>query len=380
MDVKTAERVLAITNLVFIVFGVVGNLIAFALLMRPNVRKFSCMRYLAVLTLTDIGCLFTWNFTLVYSFFRGKKIEHENALLCRLFSFYCYFMLQTSSWMICSIGMDRIVTVLSVSKTNCLVRTAKNTRIVSLAVFLIFFLVNSPVLIFNAEPFNPPVVNGTRARSSREYTCYEPKAFFSVWDIEHIIVYSLLPFLVILIENLSLGVLTIRHSRQMQKHMKASYPSDRVFTISSPQSETTQSSTFRERLVQRFDKTKRVYRKRVNLLEGKAKDGALDVLKLQAKRNKRAQSKTSHVARLLLFLTISFLFTTVPYSTYYALRLDISSYELRTIIVGVLALLQYARHSANFLIYLLTSSVIKNEVKQMIGSLKRKYLWWLMSS
>lgn len=124
---------------------------------------------------------------------------------------------------------------------------------------------------------------------------------------------------------------------------------------------------FSNRLNQRFDKRKRIYRKNLDIRTIKSMDKSL---KTQAIRNKRIQSKGSHVTRLLMFLTVSFFFTTVPYSLFYALKLNIEfDVKTRNIVIGVLALLQYLRHAANFLIYLFTSSIIKNEMKTIFRSI-----------
>ncbi len=104
IQLKLIEKILFIINFLFIVLGTFGNLFTFAILMRKNVRKHSCMRYLAALSIIDLFCLYTWNFSLVYSVLHNKKIEHEGAIICRFFSFFCYFILQSSSWIICSIG------------------------------------------------------------------------------------------------------------------------------------------------------------------------------------------------------------------------------------------------------------------------------------
>lgn len=83
------------------------------------------------------------------------------------------------------------------------------------------------------------------------------------------------------------------------------------------------------------------------------------------------QNKSSQVQNLLLFLTISFFVSTLPYSMFYALRLNsfISNKEIKDIWTAVLSLLQYVRHSSNFLIYLLTSSIIYSELQIIIKEL-----------
>ena len=104
IDLKLIEHTLSTINMIVIVFGTIGNTLTLSILFRKNVYKHSCMRYLAALCLLDIFCLYTWNFSIVHSMFKRRKIEHEGALLCRIFSFYSYFILQASSWVICAIG------------------------------------------------------------------------------------------------------------------------------------------------------------------------------------------------------------------------------------------------------------------------------------
>ncbi|RNA21334.1 hypothetical protein BpHYR1_028645 [Brachionus plicatilis] len=94
------------------------------------------------------------------------------------------------------------------------------------------------------------------------------------------------------------------------------------------------------------------------------------------KMPRKLYSKGSHVANLLLFLTVSFFFTTVPYSMFYALKLNVTLNEKsKQAVVGFLTLLQYMRHSSNFLIYLLTSTILKNEVKILYGKLAKLFFW-----
>ena len=272
LEAKLVENILGLLNLSFIIIGTFGNLISFLILMRKNVRKHSCMRYLATLCLLDIFCLYTWNFSLVYSKYAGKKIEHEGAVICRIFSFFCYFILQSSSWIIVMIGMDRIITI-TVKKANKFSKLAKNTFIVTCSVLSVFFCFNFVVLVKNAEPINnkPDInkylINVTNSSSlvpTRTYSCYEPRALYIIWDIVHIVFYSILPFFIILVENAFLSYLTIKHAKKMKKHNKnLSYPvAARSLSIDLEIS--TRKISLAETIVQRLDKRKRVYRKSKN--------------------------------------------------------------------------------------------------------------------
>ena len=417
---RLVEQVLPVIMLSFIIFGTIGNILTFFLLIRQNVRKHSSMRYLAALCLVDTCCLYTWNFSGVYKFFMHKKIEHENEVACRLFSFFSYFILQASSWIIVAIGFDRLLTFVF-KKENTLTKLIHNTRFLIAFTLSIMFALNFVVLINNAAPtklklsfddINEKSLNVTLLLPTHKYTCYEPAQFFAIWDIIHIIMYSLLPFVIILIENVILAFLTMQHAKQMKKSFGASSVCGGTKSLASMLTRNNVTNGPRSAIginfetdgtieshsdsniqgfcarcwncvASLFDKRKRIYRKSVNLRKAEEKNDQesetfkknfTEVLLIQAKRNKKQQSKGSQVANLLLFLTLSFVICTVPYSTFYALKLNLNmDSPLRNIVINVLSLLQYMRHAGNFLIYLATSSILKHEIKFIYRNLKSRF-------
>jgi hypothetical protein len=264
-ELELITNILGFINFFFIIFGTFGNLISFSILMRKEVRKHSCMRYLAALCLLDILCLYTWNFSLVYSLFIKRKIEHESSIICRFFSFFCYFILQSSSWIIVMIGMDRIITIVS-KNSKKMTKWAKNTCFVTFSVVFTFFCFNFIVLINNAEKYTIDRNDSLASNSSlmyrqRTYTCYEPRSFFNIWDWVHILLYSIFPFFIILVENAFLSYLTFRHSKKMKKHSKnLSLPlSEKVLNVDLEIN--AKNLTIAERINQRLDKKQRVYKK-----------------------------------------------------------------------------------------------------------------------
>ena len=364
--IENRKNLVQVLNLFPIIFGTIGNLLTLSILTRKSVRKHSYLRYLSSLCVIDILCLYTWNFSLVYSYFTNKKIEHEGEIYCRFFSFFSYFILQSSSWVICSIGMDRIVSLVYRNNTNLSTVIIKKTFTVVTLVLVAFLLFNFSVLINNAEKVN------LQSSKLHTYNCYEPKSFYFIWDIVHILMYSLIPFFILIIENIILYLLNVKHERRINLHCKSmSYETNRLVPYLS---ENGFRTSWKDMLMMKFHKKERVYKKSVNIqkinLESNKflskifnksskfnQNGAIEINKLKA--------KGFDVANLLLFLNISFLFTTVPYSTFYALKLNLTiNQEYKEIIINILALLQYARHSANFLIYLITSSIIKKEIKK----------------
>jgi hypothetical protein len=407
MDLNLVERILPMMNFSFIIFGTLGNILTFFLLIQKNVRKHSSMRYLAALSLVDTLCLYTWNFSIVYQFFTNKKIEHVNEICCRLFSFFSYSILQSSSWIICAIGFDRLLTFIF-KKDNALTRLIHNTKFLIAINVVVIFMFNFIVVVINAEPNRTKIVydplnssNFSIIEPKWSYNCYQPEEFYFIWDIVHIIMYSILPFFIILIENALLALFTMQHARQMRRSFLSS---NKTLTSILSHTAVNTSSTMnfeninsQRSLLSRcclniaaiFDKRKRMYRKAVNIRENDPLDGQnqqantsssfaksfTEVLIVQAKRNKRQQTKGSQVANLLLFLTFSFIVCTVPYSTFYALKVNIQLLDMygRNVVINILSLLQYTRHAGNFLIYLSTSSILKNEIKCIIIDLRLKF-------
>lgn len=107
--------------------------------------------------------------------------------------------------------MDRLATVI-LSTSNRLSKILRNTRYVTSAMVFLCVLVNLVVVFNNAEQ----VPKALQTSWNRTYTCYEPKHFFFIWDIVHIVMYSLLPFAIILCENVILTCLARKHAKRMR--------------------------------------------------------------------------------------------------------------------------------------------------------------------
>ncbi len=147
---------------------------------------------------------------------------YKGPIICRIFSFHSYFTLQVSSWIIICIGIERIV-IITTKKSNLFTKLAKNNILITFLITAIFFCINAVVLINNAAPFNEKLTVSANTTSSsskkppiaRTYSCYEPEKFYFIWDVVHSLLYSIIPFFIILIENLVIGFLTYQQTRKM---------------------------------------------------------------------------------------------------------------------------------------------------------------------
>ena len=362
-ELNSAFLIISIVNLVIVIFGTIGNLFTFLILMRKNLRtNYSYTRYLSALCIIDILCLYNWNFSIIYSdVFKLKRIEFYSPASCRIFSYFAYSSLQISSWIMCVIGIDRIVLLLSTKRNKTessrvfewlkKINPFQSTIAVISILIVLIMSINIIVLIKNAEPYIENRTNSSNktTNSTRTFTCYAPEKFFKIWDIFHVLMYSLIPFCIIFGQNFLIAFLTLKQSRRMTKYGTKSCD-DQPGT-----SQLKNSSVL-----------KLSYSKKSTLANASVK-----------KVTKQQQSKGSYVKNLLIFLTLSFFFTTLPYSLIYATNLNETYFKITysgSIIKRCLVSLQYTRHSINFLIYILTSTIIQNEIKKCFQEIKASFL------
>jgi hypothetical protein len=365
-ELKPAYLIISIINLVFVVFGTIGNLFTFFVLIRKNLRTvYSYTRYLSALCIIDIICLYNWNFSLIYAdVFQKMKIEFYSPLSCRIFSYIAYSSLQLSSWIMCVIGIDRIILLVSAKKSKTVnsnkfkwlkkINPFQSTVAIVSILTVVIMLFNILVIIINAEPYvdknsknNMTNSSEKPVTSSRTFTCYAPETFFKIWDIIHVLVYSLIPFCIIFIQNFLIAFLTLKHARRMNRY---------ATTSGAEHQPGTSRSKFSNAFTSPNDKN----------------STSVDTSKKKTQQQQQ-QSKGSYVKNLLIFLTLSFFFTTLPYSLIYATNLNETYFKVTytgSIIKRCLISLQYTRHSTNFLIYILTSTIIQNEIKKCFQEIK----------
>ncbi len=100
--------ILKIYPVLILIFGSLGNLLSFCVLLRANMRRYSTFCYLACLALVDLGVIITFciNFISLYHF--NNDIQNE-PFACKLFAFSIYFLPQYSSWILVAVSIDRVI-------------------------------------------------------------------------------------------------------------------------------------------------------------------------------------------------------------------------------------------------------------------------------
>ena len=90
--------------------------------------------------------------------------------------------------------------------------------------------------------------------------------------------------------------------------------------------------------------------------------------------HKRLKQGQQFVIRLLLFLTLSFLFSTLPSTIVYAFwHNQVLNMKYGRVFLNLLNSLQFSRHSSNWLIYIYSSSFIRDEFKKCVLCNENEY-------
>jgi len=93
--------------------GTVFNITSFTIMVRKNIRKYACMRYLAFLSLVDLIVLYQWNLNTFFKYNLSvapeyKDLEEISLIWCRYISFMAFSTLQLSSWILSLVSFDRV--------------------------------------------------------------------------------------------------------------------------------------------------------------------------------------------------------------------------------------------------------------------------------
>ena len=132
-----------------LLFGTFTNILSLLVLSRKRMRKHSTYVYLAILSVIDLLAL--WLGITRDFLAHGFNIHIKALWLCKLHSFFFYYSLDMSSWILVAVSVDRFVAITfvfsSYTKQMLLKLLAKPKLICS--ILLVFFaLLNFHFVIF----------------------------------------------------------------------------------------------------------------------------------------------------------------------------------------------------------------------------------------
>ena len=165
------EHLLSYYTLVLIVIGTLFNLTSFLVMQRRNLKKYSCMRILSIAALADALVLYQWNLNTFFKYNLSKPpayndLEEISLFWCRWISFCAFSTLQTSSWLLSLVSIDRVMIIYSHAwKTKVSGKPRVVNGLIAAVVSTIFTL-NSHILFLNGYTVRKPFANAVVANNS----------------------------------------------------------------------------------------------------------------------------------------------------------------------------------------------------------------------
>ena len=96
---------------VILTIGTVGNILTFIVLVRPRARQYSTAIYLIALTVVDFIALYTGLLRIFVVGAFDVDIRRVSEASCKLHIFFVYFSTHCSSWLVCAVTIERVISV-----------------------------------------------------------------------------------------------------------------------------------------------------------------------------------------------------------------------------------------------------------------------------
>jgi hypothetical protein len=201
--------------IVLIVFGTCTNLIAFFVLrFTTKFQKMPSMIYLSFISISDTAALYVWNFDHFTLLNFNFEIERLNETMCRIFVFNQFASLQISAFLLTIMTIDRYFTVSRRPDSTSLAqfldklpfRTPISAYYWSIGIIAAVLILNSHLLFLPRyrELREVETSDDNSTKMENVFECYEyTNGFlvFPIWETVHLVVYSLIPFVLMTIFN-----------------------------------------------------------------------------------------------------------------------------------------------------------------------------------
>ena len=169
-------------------------------------RKFSSFCYFALLNGVNLAVLYVTMIRVIMEFNFNKDIRILSLVICKTHVFLTYFLSHLSSFLLCTISIDRVISVMFLrrAKEVCTPRVAMN---VSFGLVIFNFLLSSHFLIFESGYYHNTLSNSTNISNNGNVqttvicqsihgTFYNDMIVQNIWKIIDMGIYAFLPFII----------------------------------------------------------------------------------------------------------------------------------------------------------------------------------------
>ncbi len=329
--VKYVWRTLPI---IFLIFGTVSNIMSILVFMRQEMRKYSSFVYFGILNIINLALIYVTIMRVILEFNFKIDIRSINIFTCKLHVFLTYFLGHLSSLMICTISIDRVISVVFLNKAKVLC-TPKIALISTLCLIFLNICISSHFLFLESAHIEQS--NDTNYSYSK-ITCAPPddtlyyKFIDNAWKIIDLLVFAIIPFIIMSICSLVIIIRVAKQSQRVKNHSKRELTS--LIKKKAKSEETSNEISSR--------KTTKI------------------------KNDSKFSSRTRNLALMLIPVNILFLIFLSPVVMTMYFYKNLSKDKLTLAIIELLATCNY---TFNFIIYFLTSSKFREELYKLFNEI-----------
>ena len=300
---------------ILILLGTIGNILSIVVLTRKSIKDSTTALYLTFLAASDLCVLYTGLLRQWTKHLFEYDVRHISEAVCKIHIWLVYSSLDFSAWIIIAFTLERVISVWCPfsTKTKC---SRKYAMALLIAILVFLLALNSHVLYgFVNKGSMDEHDTGIKKCVDINENYYD---FLSlVWPWIDLCVFCIIPVSVIVIGN---GCILFGVIKSQRKTRSRSVPSVNT-------------------------------NQRTSLQHGRANH--------------------SSMTSMLITLNMVFLFTTSPVSIYNIgfthWMTSVTSQDYATLYLwsAIVAMLQYTNNSINFLLYCLSGTRFRKEVKRL---------------
>ena len=300
---------------ILILLGTIGNILSIVVLTRKSIKASTTALYLTFLAASDLCVLYTGLLRQWIIHLFEYDVRHLGEAVCKIHLWLVYTSLDFSAWILIAVTLERVISAWCPysAKTKC---SRKYATALLIAILLFLFALNSHML-YGMVNKGSVDEHDTGTQKCSEIDENYGDFFNLVWPWIDLCVFCLIPFTVIVVGNCCILFRVIKSQRKTKARI---VPSVNTNQRSTPQ---------------------------------------------------RGGGKHSSMTAMLFTLNMVFLFTTSPVSIYNigythwvesGTNQDYATLDLWWAIVNML---QYTNNSINFLLYCLSGTRFRQEVKRI---------------
>ena len=312
---------------ILIILGTFGNIFSFIILKRKAMLKFSTYYYLMVLAVADTLVLYIGLLRLWIGELTGFDLKDQADWICKLTNVIGYTVSDFSVWLIIAVTIERYIVVCHPLKANTMCNTVRARKVIlgllaGLFVLNLHFFWTVQIVYYKHNGDTIPQCAGGAEHAH---------LVDQVWPWVDTIIYSFLPFVVIIVLN----VLIVHQVILARRH-------------------------------------------RVELRSGSMYEHS---------QRRPSHEGSTRLTIMLLTITFAFLLTTLPMTIANIMAFFLDEYKTNLHEVSkfklartITELLMYINHSMNFFLYCATGQKFRHQLVWMVCYSKRPHnLNWIVS-